>query len=165
MRARARQVVFTVACLTAGAGLADFACAQTPESGMKIISPKSGVGTKFVIEATKQVVKVNTSATVPAGTQTQVAGFALVNESTCTFDGTGKWTVKKPPANGTITTGTVTGPLGDGKCPGDTFTFATISYTSTSATAKTDKLLADWNQVYQGVNYITVDKFRIKIAH
>ncbi len=116
-----------------------------------------------MIAATKQVTNVKTSAKVPAGTETYIAGYVLVNESTCTFDGPGKWTVKKAPTNGTITTGTETATLDDGSCPVVDFTFATISYTSTVAGAKSDKLVADWNQAYEGVNYVVVDTFRLKI--
>jgi len=71
---------------------------------------------------------------------------------TCTNLDPGKWTVVTKPKYGQITTGTVTGTLANGDCPGKTFTFAAIYYewTEHSNKSNTDSFTASWKSVDLG---------------
>jgi hypothetical protein len=86
------------------------------------------------------------SITVIPATQTFVDAWVEYNVDTCEEISAGAWTVNTAPKNGTTATGTVTGTLANGDCPGVTFTFAAIYYTWTSTDEKvdTDHFKATW---------------------
>ncbi len=86
------------------------------------------------------------SFTLVPQVQTFIDAWVEYNVDTCTEISAGSWTVTTAPKNGTTATATVTGTLGNGDCPGVTFTFAAIYYTWTSKNPKvdTDTFAATW---------------------
>lgn len=84
--------------------------------------------------------------TVLPQVQIFVDAWVEYNPTTCAEISAGSWAVGTAPKRGVTATGTVTGTLADGDCPGDTFTFAAIYYTWTSTTAKgtSDAFAATW---------------------
>jgi hypothetical protein len=79
-------------------------------------------------------------------TKTFMAAFVEYNTSTCAEISPGSWSVTTAPTLGGNSFGTVTGMLGNGDCPGMTFTFAAIYYKWTSAVSTTpnDSFAATW---------------------
>lgn len=84
--------------------------------------------------------------TVYSQMQTLIDAWVEYSPTDCTEISPGSWTVTMPPTNGTTTTGTITGTLGNGDCPGIQFTFAAIFYTwtSTDQNATMDSFAASW---------------------
>ncbi len=85
--------------------------------------------------------------TIPRYTKTLMAGYTEYNATTCAQVSPGAWSdIKNGPSNGTVTTGTLKGTLGNGACPG-TFTFAVIYYEWTVHNNKsaTDGFDATWS--------------------
>ena len=82
--------------------------------------------------------------------------------STCTEISSGTWTVTQNPTAGNITTGTVTGQLGNGDCPGDIFTFGAIFYkwTSKKKGVTSDNAAATWTSP----DFIVNDVFVINLV-
>jgi len=79
--------------------------------------------------------------------KTFVYALAEYNASTCVEVSSGTWSVTTAPNYGKTSTGTVTGPAGNGACPGVTFTFGAIYYTWTSkdpAGVSSDSFAATW---------------------
>lgn len=58
--------------------------------------------------------------------------YVEYNPGTCAQVSSGSWTVNVSPKYGTVRTGTTTGTLVSGACPGTIFTFGTIFYTWTA---------------------------------
>ncbi len=97
--------------------------------------------------------------TVPPQVQTFVDAWVEYNVDTCVEISAGSWTVTTAPKYGTTATGTVTGTLGNGDCPGVTFTFAAIYYTWTSTNPKvaTDTFAATWTSPdYQEMDSVNI---------
>jgi hypothetical protein len=86
------------------------------------------------------------SFTVFPNVQILVDAWVEYDTSTCAEISPGSWTITTPPTNGVTATGIVSGSLGNGDCPGDTFQFAAIYYTWTSTTPNvtTDSFAATW---------------------
>jgi hypothetical protein len=86
------------------------------------------------------------SYTVFPNVQILVDAWVEYNTSTCAEISPGSWTITTPPTNGVTATGIISGSLGNGDCPGDTFQFAAIYYTWTSTTPNvtTDSFAATW---------------------
>ena len=79
--------------------------------------------------------------------KTFLSAFTEYNTSTCEQISKGSWTLERPkPKFGTVSYGTVSGQLGNGACPGKTFTFAAIYYTweRHSNESITDRIDARW---------------------
>jgi hypothetical protein len=78
--------------------------------------------------------------------QTLLIAYVEYYPSDCVEVSSGTWTVTQNPVNGTPATGTITGTLSNGDCPGVTFTFGAIYYTWTSTDPKQthDTFAATW---------------------
>jgi hypothetical protein len=111
----------------------------------------SSIGKTAVVRPAIGSVPASAAATgmvvqVSPGKATFLMGWVEYNTLTCAEVSAGAWTVNSQPAQGTVSFGTVTGALGNGACPGDTFTFAGIYYTLNPAShATTDTFNATWN--------------------
>jgi hypothetical protein len=106
------------------------------------------------------------SYSVLPGQKTDLAGWALVDESTCTEDAVGSWTTDSSPTHGTVSTGEWTGKPTSGVCLDYVFTFAEIYYTWTSkdSAANTDTFSATWSATWDGETYTEPETFDISLA-
>jgi 3D (Asp-Asp-Asp) domain-containing protein len=97
--------------------------------------------------------------TVSPKVRVLVDAWVEYNPTTCTEISPGSWDVTTEPQYGKTTKGTVVGTLGNGDCPGDTFTFAAIYYTwtSTDPNVTTDYFAATWTSPdYQVTDEVNV---------
>jgi hypothetical protein len=161
IHSRAYKIMAAGAFCAAAVTLCSASQAADPPSQLKIVSAKIGAGTKFVLPASITE-KVVTRATVPVGTATVINAWIVVNQTTCVASGPGVWDVKTQPANGTLTTGTITSTLADGNCPGVEFTFGALAYTPDAKQKTSDKFEAFWRAKYKGVMYAVENGFRIR---
>jgi len=95
--------------------------------------------------------------------KTLVDGYVEYNTSTCDEISAGSWAVTQAPQYGVTATGTVSATLGNGDCPGVTFTFAVLYYTWTSKTAgvTADTAAATWTSP----DFSESDTFAFNLVH
>lgn len=70
---------------------------------------------------------------------------AAVNRQTCKVEGLGTYTVRKPPQNGTLSTGIIYGQL-TGACPKSVFAFTGLYYTPKAASKTIDRFELRWRE-------------------
>lgn len=138
---RFRRLAPIIVCILAASTFAPNVHAQKPAvSGTKIgrIAPLS-LG---AIVAGSETL----SFTLVPEVETFIDAWVEYNPTTCVEISAGSWTVTTKPKHGFTTTGTVSGTLGNGDCPGVTFTFGAIYYTWSGKDPKvdTDTFAATW---------------------
>ncbi len=158
---RVAQIAFCILIMSATLLASGVAAQQRPNGKTKVgrmgsISPGSAETTPTVIDIT-----------VSRKVQTFVVAYAEYNPTTCVEISSGTWAVTTAPKYGTTATGTVSGTLGNGDCPGDTFTFGAIYYTwtSTNRNVTTDSFAATWTSPdYTVVNDVNVTLISISLS-
>jgi len=135
--ARLLRLSGVLLCASALTGLPVVSAAQKTAGRMGKAAPVKAIEPANAIPADK---------TGYPNVKLKLAGYVQYDPDTCAEQSLGSWTIDTPPKDGKTSTGTTSGTLSDGTCPGVTFTFNTLFYTWTNLTTKdtTDSLEATW---------------------